>query len=325
MASDTAQPRGDDWRTRFPDARLYAGGEGEAVYMAEADGAFWVIRDSGTLLGMLSDDDRSGMEPVTVLRCESRAEAELEAFEASGRGNILEYFVEMFASALGRACEQNAQGAGLARINERDQLQPWSLPILGDMSTSHRWVKGRVPPPAFLPEKRSVELPEWPGVGQADLAVGFPTLGPPAFIELKAGSSGDALGACAWDVLKVALCLRKAACSRGYLLAAAPVSVWERSGSPKASRGARGGEFFAEEGYAWSALDLRERYRDWWWFWQEPPRPSPMPNRVPAEGVSQRAWVSPFTIGDEDWELRLASIRLTSDEWLDWERFSRPG
>jgi len=46
---------GYDWTDRFPDATRVAGFEGGAVYAAQADGAWWLITDEGTLADFLDD------------------------------------------------------------------------------------------------------------------------------------------------------------------------------------------------------------------------------------------------------------------------------
>jgi hypothetical protein len=49
-------PFGYPWRKRFPDARQVAGFEGGAVYEAEAEGAYWLIKDEGTMADFLDPD-----------------------------------------------------------------------------------------------------------------------------------------------------------------------------------------------------------------------------------------------------------------------------
>lgn len=45
------------WHRRFPDARQVAGFEGGAVYEAENEGAYWLIKDEGTLADFLDPDE----------------------------------------------------------------------------------------------------------------------------------------------------------------------------------------------------------------------------------------------------------------------------
>ena len=48
-------PWGYAWTDRFPDATRVAGFEGGAVSAAEADGAWWLVTDEGTLADFLDD------------------------------------------------------------------------------------------------------------------------------------------------------------------------------------------------------------------------------------------------------------------------------
>jgi hypothetical protein len=49
------------WRERFPDARQVAGFEGGAVYEASGEGAYWLIKDEGTMADFLDPDDDAGL------------------------------------------------------------------------------------------------------------------------------------------------------------------------------------------------------------------------------------------------------------------------
>lgn len=45
------------WRKRFPNARRVARLEGGAVYEAEGEGAYWLIKDEGTMADFLDPDE----------------------------------------------------------------------------------------------------------------------------------------------------------------------------------------------------------------------------------------------------------------------------
>lgn len=50
-------PQGYPWRERFPHARQVVGFEGGAVYEAEGEGAYWLIKDEGTMADFLDPDE----------------------------------------------------------------------------------------------------------------------------------------------------------------------------------------------------------------------------------------------------------------------------
>ncbi|HVS10943.1 MAG TPA: hypothetical protein VMS76_13830, partial [Planctomycetota bacterium] len=111
-----------------------------------------------------------------------------------------------------------------------------------------RWV----PPPAVSTSFR-FQSPLWPRLGAVDLAL-LRSNELPIAIESKCGVGRDAFGPCAWDALKLALGLQGGAVSAGYLLAATTAADWES--------GHRGSELFGTREF--DALELRERYLDWW-------------------------------------------------------------
>ncbi|MDP9377234.1 MAG: hypothetical protein M3P40_06630 [Actinomycetota bacterium] len=45
------------WRERFPHARQVVGFEGGAVFEAEGEGAYWLIKDEGTMVDFLDPDE----------------------------------------------------------------------------------------------------------------------------------------------------------------------------------------------------------------------------------------------------------------------------
>ena len=48
---------GYPWRKRFPHARRVTALEGGAVYAAEGEGAYWLIKDEGTMADFLDPDE----------------------------------------------------------------------------------------------------------------------------------------------------------------------------------------------------------------------------------------------------------------------------
>ena len=48
---------GYPWRKRFPHARRVTALEGGAVYAAEGEGAYWLIKDEGTMADSLDPDE----------------------------------------------------------------------------------------------------------------------------------------------------------------------------------------------------------------------------------------------------------------------------
>jgi hypothetical protein len=117
----------------------------------------------------------------------------------------------------------------------------------------------------------------WPRLGGVDIALVVPGTAP-AFLELKCGTSSDALGPCAWDLLKLALATRQGDCAVGYLMAATRQKWWRAP--------SRGVEFFSPS--AWSASEIRDRYGDWFRQWEG--RGDPPPMKVPVAGRTE-----PFT------------------------------
>jgi hypothetical protein len=82
-------PYGYRWRQRFPTAEILADFEGGAVYAAQGEGAFWVIKDEGTMVDFLDpQEDASLLESLVKLqRFGSRDawERECRAWRSRGR------------------------------------------------------------------------------------------------------------------------------------------------------------------------------------------------------------------------------------------------
>lgn len=185
-------------------------------------------------------------------------------------------------------CDDRAAQLGLGWINERDQLQPWSEEVVGELvDTSGGCSVGR---------NRAVAMPEWPRVGRIDLTMANAGIGTPAFIELKCGRDRDALTACAWDLLKVSLALQRADTQCAYLLAATTTDLWRQP--------IRGSEFF--EDAEWDLDTVRTRFEDWWREWQR--RGDPLPVQVPAGGRTTRLAAAGFHVAGVEWDLRLSRV-----------------
>ncbi|MCZ7590560.1 MAG: hypothetical protein M5U27_17230 [Gaiella sp.] len=128
----------------------------------------------------------------------------------------------------------------------------------------------------------------------------------PIAIELKCGVGRDALGPCAWDALKLALGIHSDALSAGYLLAATTVADWES--------GHRGSELFGTREF--EALELRERYLDWWRQWER--LGDPLPLEVPRSFTTHAVCRAPFEVEGASWQVRVAAISVTDDKRVAW-------
>lgn len=186
----------------------------------------------------------------------------------------------------------------LHRINERDHLQPCCSSVARAIAA--RWV-----PPATVSTSFRFRSPLWPRLGQVDVAL-LRGSEPPIAIELKCGGGRDALGPCAWDVLKLALALQSRLVSAGYLVAATTAADWES--------GHRGSELFGTATF--EALELRERFLNWWRQWER--LGDPLPLEVPRRFATRAICRAPFAVGGTRWEARVAAISVTEDERIAW-------
>jgi hypothetical protein len=78
-------PAGYPWRKRFPGARAVVLLEGGAIFAAEAEGAFWIITDEGTMATFLDEEDAALAQILVKLqRFEQRSawETAIEEIEA---------------------------------------------------------------------------------------------------------------------------------------------------------------------------------------------------------------------------------------------------
>jgi hypothetical protein len=154
----------------------------------------------------------------------------------------------------------------------------------------------------------------WPCLGPVDVCLADGP-GPPAFVELKCGSRADALGPCAWDLVKLAVALGAGTASAGFLVAATTLAQWERR--------VRGSELL--DGGTWHAPCIRAHFRDWWLYWQKDGgggcadgyRP---PREVPASFATSPVASEPFAAGGVPWELRIAAVTVADPAPYRWER-----
>ena len=145
----------------------------------------------------------------------------------------------------------------------------------------------------------------WPRLGRVDLALGRET---PAFIEFKCGAGPDALGPCAWDLIKLSVALDVGTARCGFLAAATTSEGWDRP--------IRGAELFGSG--EWTAEGIRSRFTDWFRKWELAGyRPPPT---VPARMATRSAMEAcPIRVGETEWSLRAAEVRVTSAERFVWE------
>jgi hypothetical protein len=147
---------------------------------------------------------------------------------------------------------------------------------------------------------------DWPSLGAVDIAL---TVSPnkPVWVELKCGSSRDALGPCAWDAAKCAFGLARGDASAAYLVAGTSAATW---GLP-----AQGAEFF-DDG-VWKLGDLHETYASWWRLWEKDGYP--VGRRMPAAFATEPELSTTFHVAGSPWELRLARVRVADAVgWVDW-------
>jgi hypothetical protein len=166
---------------------------------------------------------------------------------------------------------------------------------------ARRWT----PPPRVSTGFR-FSSPLWPRLGRVDIALLLPDAKPVA-VELKCGSGRDALGACAWDALKLAFALQTGGISGAYLLAATSTRDWTRR--------FRGTELF--ETAVVDTLRLREHFIDWWRQWER--LGDPTPSRVPSQFMTRAVCRIPFEVDRDSWEVRVAAITVDDGDQIAWQ------
>ena len=297
-----SHPASYRWHHRFPGATELRLGEGSAVYTARADGALWIILDEGTLADLLPADEHEGL--IRIERFTDEEAWRRRGVELASRPFLVrvKQALHHYLSGMPQPIEARAAECDLERINERDHLQPWSRELLAE-----------VQPRGYRAEVRTavkLSYPEhWPRLGDVDIALVEPDIAP-AFLELKCGAGRDALGACAWDLLKLALAVRMGTCSAGYLVAATESAGWEA--------GIDGAELF--EAGAWQATELRERYGSWFRSYES--RDDPPILRVPAAGSLEPVGEASFGIAGTPWSLRISRVLVDGESWQEWEPLS---
>lgn len=288
------------WRERFPDAELVLRMEGGSVYSAEAEGAWWLISDEAALADFLDEDEE--IDLINVKRFDSREEwlqavvAKRGVFTVLAGQRVLEQSVPLTAMAL----EAKAEELDLPHVNERDHLQKLSVAELLNAVYHH--------PQRFeIGTALKLDYPDhWPRLGNVDIVVNAQQ-SEPLFVELKCGAGTNALGPCAWDLLKCALALRMCSTPGAYLLAATTTADWERP--------IRGAELF--ETAKWETAVIRERYADWFRDWEK--RGDPQPVLLPSLGRTTRLASRAFMVGETEWQLRLSRVEIEPDGWFEWD------
>ena len=188
----------------------------------------------------------------------------------------------------------------LEHVTEQRHLQPRSHDRLAVVARS---LDSRLEVGAA----ESLDFPEhFPRVGDVDITLAFPDT-EPLFVELKCGAGTNALGQCAWDLLKMALTVQMGATPGAYLLAATPEADW--------ARGIRGAEFF--ESRPWRTQEIRERYADW--FRQYEKRKDPSPLRLPTSGSTVALGEATFAVAGSRWILKLSRVEVDPGPWFEWK------
>jgi hypothetical protein len=106
-----------------------------------------------------------------------------------------EWLIEL-ADETARELARRANAGRLARVNERDHLQP-SCSSAALIVAKHRL------PGSTVSTSFRFQSSLWPRLGMVDIALSRGDE-PPTALELKCGAGRDALGPCAWDALKLA-------------------------------------------------------------------------------------------------------------------------
>jgi hypothetical protein len=295
-----------NWRKRFPEAQLILTAEGGAVYGAEAEGAWWLITDEGSLADLLDEEEQDVL--VGVTRFDDRGEWRRAIARKVGFlvGARLTFQLSGLMFDMARRLALLAKERDLERINERDHMQACAQSSLAERAPS--LLEG-----CASSSQRKVRFPEWPRLGNVDLTLDPPDPMPPVFFELKCGAGEDALGPCAWDLLKLAFLTRKGEATAGFLIAATTAEAWELP--------ARGAEFFGDGN--WEASELRELYGDWWRQFERDGYPAG--TRVPAHISTQAVAAERFHVGATAWELRASWVRHLGDDLIEWELVRRDG
>jgi len=230
------------WHQRFPDARQVAGFEGGAVYEAEGEGAYWLIKDEGTMADFLDPEEDAGLLASLVsleryadraARCRSGRDAPATGRSPTGRLRAAmpsqpndparegERLYTAAAELAGPRPTALADEGGLT-IKETAHLQRTYRKALEDVAAQ------ATPPPAVSPRLAHGLKHEWPKLGNFDISLAWG--GVEVFGELKSGETELTLSACGWDAAKEAFCLNHGFGIAMLLVAAAPVALWDPPG-----------------------------------------------------------------------------------------------
>jgi hypothetical protein len=195
---------------------------------------------------------------------------------------------------------------GLTTIKETAHLQPTYRKALEELAAR------ATPQPMVSPRLSHGLKREWPKLGNFDISLTWD--GVEVFAELKCGETELTLSACAWDAAKEVFCLHHGVGSGMLLVAAAPVTLWERPGI---------GLELLDDG-EWNMADVRTRYAAGFRIWQrEGYKPDYVFRRLRTVKVSR---TSPFRIGRKDWLIGISRVHAVDGERMDWVEFlpSRP-
>lgn len=302
---------GYNWRQRFPEAERILRGEGSAMYLAEGEGTWWVISDSGMFADFLNDEDLGPLIHLAAFASRDDAHRYIALATAERTRAIARAMLSRAGPMIAGELEAIASERVLETIRERD-LQAVSASVL---ARTHPIVADPLPVTGQAPHGLSEY---WPRLGNVDVALAAPPF-LPVFVELKCGRGTDALGPCAWDLLKLAFALLVEATSAGFLMAAAPSSRWDE--------GIRGAELL--DAGEWTAEELRESFAGWWRLWERDGRTEanpvgycPPPSVPSSFSTSPLGDPAPFMVGSTPWRLRLAEVAVWEREWFAWEPFT---
>lgn len=306
---------GYDWRSRFPEAALVVAMEGGAVYAAEdrANSAYWLISDESSMADFLMPDDANELVTLTRYGARSRREwvqdavairrlRHLSPADVTGKswpGPNDADLIRLIDDIADRI-ERQAEAEELLSVNEQRHLQPRTVDAARALGTSDG---------PSLRTQAPVDFDVWPRLGNIDVVLAWRD-NAPVLMELKCGSGIDAIGECAWDAAKLALCLQREAGGAAFLLAGAPVADWQKP--------IRGTEFFSHGPH--EAALVRVLYADW--FRQFEGRDDPQPSALPRSWWTEHVHSAGFQVGGINWELRLAQVFVSGKELTPWPRLA---
>jgi hypothetical protein len=310
------------WRERFPEARQVAGCKGGAVYEAEGENAYWLIKDEGTMADFLDPDEDADLlaSLVSLERYRDRGSRDAAAAQCSAdartpptvgeraavatrREELLAEAERLFRGAAELAAvrlTELALAEGLPTLKE-PHLQAKLKEALKDCASTAR------PPPSVSPSLRHGLEPEWPRLGTFDISLRW--AGVDVFGEVKCGEDELTLSACGWDAAKEAFCLQHGVGAGMLLVAAAPEGMWEAPGL--------GVELFSD--HEWDMADIRTRYAAGFRKWEHDGyKPDYVFRRLRTFEVSR---TDSFDVAGTDWLIRVARVEAVDGERMDWVPF----